>query len=111
MLVQYYHNEGIKDFYTGEPIDYQDIKIAHIIPYNYIYSNDLWNLVITHKSTKLRVIPTEADMKKLKTRNKNLLKEMSHLVSKEKQDLENVINNNLLDQCFLDMRGKKNEKI
>ncbi len=50
-------------------------------------------------------------MKKLKTRNKNLLKEMSHLVSKEKQDLENVINNNLLDQFFLDMRGKKNEKI
>ena len=49
--------------------------------------------------------PTDTDMKKLKLRNKALLKGMSHLTSKEKLDLENVVSNNLLDKCFLDMRG------
>ena len=105
LLVQYYHNEGIIDFYTGKHLEYMEIKIAHVIPYNYIYSDNIWNLVITSKLNKHNLIPTEEDIKKLKKRNSNLLKQMQHLNTKEKEELENVVNNNLLDKCFVDMRG------
>lgn len=105
LLVQYYHNEGIVDFYTGKHLDYLNIKVVHVIPYNYLYSNDIWNLVITDKSTKHTMIPTKEDLKKLKERNIGLLKELKHVNTKEKHELENVINNNLLDKYFMDMGG------
>jgi len=105
LLIQYYHNEGIIDFYTGKHLEYMEIKIVHVIPYNYIYSDNIWNLVITSKLNKHNLIPTKEDIKNLKKRNATLLKEMQHLNTKEKEELENVVNNNLLDQCFIDMRG------
>ena len=105
LLVQYYHNEGIVDFYTGKHLDYLNIKVVHVIPYNYLYSNDIWNLVLTDKSTKHTMIPTKEDLKKLKERNIGLLKELKHVNTKEKHELENVINNNLLDKYFMDMGG------
>ena len=105
LLIEYYHNEGIVDFYTGKHIDYTEIKVVHVIPYNYIYSDNIWNLVITSKLTKHNLIPTEKDIERLKKRNSNLLKQIQYLNTKERQDLENVVNNNLLDQCFIDMKG------
>ncbi|MCK5388153.1 MAG: hypothetical protein KAJ22_02610 [Candidatus Izimaplasma sp.] len=105
LLIEYYHNEGIVDFYTGKHIDYTEIKVVHVIPYNYIYSDNIWNLVITSKLTKHNLIPTEKDIERLKKRNRNLLKQIQYLNTKERQDLENVVNNNLLDQCFIDMKG------
>lgn len=103
ILVQHYHNEGIIDFYTGKHLDYMEIKIVHVIPYNYIYSNNIWNLVITSRLTKHNLVPISEDIEKLKKRNIKLLSEIKHLNTKEKQELENVVNNNLLDQCFIDM--------
>ncbi len=105
ILVEHFHSEGIKDFYTGEHLEYKDIKMVHVIPYNYIYCNNIWNLVITGKTTKFKITPSDEDMSKLKIRNKALLKELENVTNKEKQDLENVVNNNLLDKCFMDMRG------
>ncbi len=105
ILVEHYHNEGIVDFYTGKHLDYQDIKVVHVIPYNYLYCNNIWNLVITDKSKKNSIFPTKEDLNKLKKRNIDLLKELKHVNTKEKQELENVIKNNLLDKCFMDMRG------
>ena len=105
LLVEHYHNEGIKDFYTGEHLEYRDAKMVHVIPYNYIYCNNIWNLVITNKNSKIRITPLDEDMKKLKIRNENLLKMLKNVSNKEKQDLENVVDNNLLDKCFMDMKG------
>lgn len=105
ILVTYFHSEGLKDFYTGKHLDYRDIKMVHVIPYNYIYCNKIWNLVITDKQTKINLVPSNDDIERLKIRNTALLKELKNFNSKEKQDLENVVNNNLLDKCFMDMRG------
>ena len=106
ILVQYYHNEGIVDFYTGKHLDYLDIKIVHVIPYNYLYCNNIWNLVITDKSHKNNLMPTTDELEKLKNRNIGLLKGLESVSSKEKEDLKKVINDNLLDKCFMDMGGK-----
>ncbi len=111
LLVQYYHNGGIIDFYTGEHIEYADIKVVHVIPYNYIYADNIWNLVITSKSTKHNLIPTKEDIEKLKIRNQELLKELRNINTKEYHELSNVVNNNLLDQSFMDMQGLNHENL
>jgi len=111
LLVQYYHNGGIFDFYTGEHIEYADIKVVHVIPYNYIYADNIWNLVITSKATKHNLIPTKDDIEKLKRRNRELLLELRNVNTKEYHELSNVVNNNLLDQSFMDMQGLNHENI
>ena len=53
-----------------------DISIDHVIPWSYMYSDDLWNLVYVHKgcnSSKSNVLPTETTIKNLKKRNLLLL--------------------------------------
>ena len=66
-------------FICGKHIDTQELSIDHVIPWSYLYSDDLWNLVYVHKScnsSKSNVIPSEEDIRKLKDRNKRLIKEL-----------------------------------
>ena len=37
-------------FITGKAIPENDLSIDHIIPWSYMYSDDLWNLVYVNKS-------------------------------------------------------------
>ena len=65
-------------FICGEPIQGQP-DIDHVIPWSYMYSDDIWNLVFTHKEcnvSKSNNIPNEYDISKLQNRNNNLLKIM-----------------------------------
>ncbi|MBR3512746.1 MAG: HNH endonuclease [Clostridia bacterium] len=69
-------NPNHKCFICGEVIEEKEITIDHVIPWSYLYSDDLWNLVYVHKgcnSRKNNVIPTKLDIEKLKTRNNKLL--------------------------------------
>jgi len=104
LLVQYHHSDGIIDFYTGKHIDFLDIKVVHVIPYNYIYSNNVWNLVLTSKSIKHNLIPSKADIENLKKRNRKLLKELENTKTREYHELFTVVNSNLLDQYFIDIQ-------
>ena len=66
-------------FICGKHIDNQELSIDHVIPWSYLYSDDLWNLVYVHKScnsSKSNVIPSEEDIRKLKDRNKRLIKKL-----------------------------------
>ena len=45
-------NPQKKCFITGEIIQDGDLSIDHVIPWSYIYSDDLWNLVFVSKSEK-----------------------------------------------------------
>ena len=75
ILLLLYQDE-IKDFYTDEPIKPEDISIDHFIPWSYMYSDDLWNLVITSKSrnsSKSNRPPTKDYIQKLEERNRKLL--------------------------------------
>lgn len=70
------HNNEVLDFYTNEPIEQTDISIDHFIPWSYIYSDDIWNLVITSKknnSAKSNRIPNKDYIEKLEERNRQLL--------------------------------------
>ena len=72
-------NPQRKCFICGKHIDEQQLSIDHVIPWSYLYSDDLWNLVYVHKScnsSKNNIIPLEEDIKKLKNRNKKLIQQL-----------------------------------
>ena len=68
------------DFYTGKILEENDISIDHVIPWSFMYSDDIWNLVLTSKSNnskKSNMIPSVQIINRLKERNNELLKHIS----------------------------------
>ena len=66
-------------FICGEPIVNETPAIDHVIPWSFLYSDDIWNLMFTHQtcnSSKSNTIPSEADIVKLEARNVGLLEKM-----------------------------------
>ncbi len=98
-------HQGIAiDFYSGNKIDESDISVDHVIPWSFMYSDDIWNLVLTsksHNSSKSNTIPTDDDIKRLKERNINLL---NYVSDKYKLDIQESINNNYVDKFYFDCR-------
>lgn len=79
-------------FICGKHIDNPELSIDHVIPWSYLYSDDLWNLVYVHKScnsSKSNIIPLKEDIQKLKDRNKRLLQKL------EEKDVNSKIVNEL----------------
>ena len=63
-------------FICGEQIPDSELAIDHVIPWSYMYSDDLWNLVYTCQSCNSRksnTIPSKSFVDKLKERNMRLL--------------------------------------
>ena len=63
-------------FLCGKQIENSELSIDHIIPWSYLYSDDIWNLVYVHKScnsSKSNVIPNEEVVNRLENRNVRLL--------------------------------------
>lgn len=63
-------------FITNKPIPEKDLSIDHIIPWSYMYSDDLWNLVYVNKSVNSSMsnrIKRDEVKDKLIRRNKKLL--------------------------------------
>ena len=70
---------GKNCFICGEEIKNETPSIDHVIPWSYMYHDDLWNLVYTHKScnsSKSNKLVDEKDIKKLESRNIELMKLM-----------------------------------
>jgi len=64
-------------FICNKIIDNETPSIDHLIPWSYMYSDDLWNLVYTHKScnsSKFDKLVSEGDIEKVEKRNKLLFK-------------------------------------
>lgn len=77
-------NPERKCFICGECISESELSIDHVIPWSYLYSDDLWNLVYVHKScnsSKSNIIPNKKEIEKLKKRNIIL----AELLSKNKK--------------------------
>lgn len=69
-------NPGHICFYCGQPVEEDDLAIDHIIPWSYLCSDNIWNLVYAHStciSAKLSIFPVEFTVAKLDKRNKTLL--------------------------------------
>lgn len=103
LLKQFYDGKVI-DFYTGKELSDDDISVDHVIPWSYMYSDDIWNLVLTSKSnnsSKSNSIPTPEIIEKLKDRNQKLL---SILNGKYKDDIMLAIKNDYIDKFYYECR-------
>mgnify|MGYP001314156672 FL=1 len=70
-------NPSKRCFITGDTIPKDELSVDHVIPWSYMYSNDLWNLVYVHSSrnsSKNNRLPHEDMINRLEIRNKKLLK-------------------------------------
>lgn len=93
-------------FICGEKINEKDLSIDHVIPWSYLYADDLWNLVYVHKncnSSKNNVIPNEKDIEKLKLRNNKLLEilDKKNIKGKEVDELRLAIDKDYVNKFWI----------
>lgn len=103
-LLKEFNDGKVIDFYTGEELENDNISIDHVIPWSFMYSDDIWNLVVTSKSynsSKSNSIPSEEVISKLKQRNEKLV---NLLNGKYKDDLLLSIENNYLEKFYYECR-------
>ena len=79
-------------FITDKAIPENDLSIDHIIPWSYMYSDDLWNLVYVNKSINSSMsnrVKKDDIKNKLISRNKKLLRSLDakKINSKEVEEL------------------------
>lgn len=110
-----FENQEHRCFICGEKITNATLSRDHVIPWSYMYSDDLWNLVYVHKSCnslKSNVTPSEEQIEKLKERNKRL-----QIIINEKcrneglkkgtllQSFDYAIENDYVEKFYLGCKG------
>lgn len=99
-------NPNRKCFICDELIEEDELSIDHVIPWSYLYSDDIWNLVYVHKvcnSSKSNRIPSKSDIKELKERNLRL-QEIVHqekLTGKIIDELDVAIEKDYVDKFWI----------
>lgn len=100
-------NEGkVLDFYSGNILKMDDISVDHVIPWSFMYSDDIWNLVLTSKSnnsSKSNSIPSEEVIEKLEKRNEVLLNRIGE-ESSFYDDLKIAVDNDYVQKFYLSMK-------
>jgi CRISPR/Cas system Type II protein with McrA/HNH and RuvC-like nuclease domain len=107
LLIEFFDNTIIRDFFTGEAIEEEFIEIDHVIPWTFLYSDEIWNMVlVSTKKTQSRnqKAPTKTEIEKLKRRNVVLCEKLQSTNRKEKRDMEFAIENKLVDKFFVDVQ-------
>lgn len=99
-------NDGcLIDFYTGKLISPDDVSVDHVIPWSYMYSDDVWNLVLTTKENNSKKSNSLVDsnfIRKLIERNKLL---SDHLKDgKDKQLIDLSLQNNYVWKYYKDCK-------
>lgn len=97
-------------FYTGSPLAAGDVSIDHVLPWSYLYSDDLWNLVYVSKSynsSKSNRIPDESVIDRLQNRNLRLNKilQKACIEDKHTQELSFSITNDLVRKFWMGCKG------
>lgn len=103
-LLKQFPDGIVRDFYTDEILDPNDISIDHVIPWSFMYSDDIWNLVITSKSRNSSKSNNTIDSKyieKLKDRNKKLIDLVD---DKYKQNLLDEKDQKYIDRYYFEFR-------
>jgi hypothetical protein len=96
-----------------KPIEDKDLSIDHVIPWSFIYSDNLWNLTYAHRgcnSAKSNVTPDKTKIEKLNQRNLDLCNhieqnhsELTH--NKYYKELRSSVDDNLLTKMWTLYRG------
>lgn len=98
-------NDGVPlDFYSNAALKNNDISVDHVIPWSYMYSDDIWNFVLTSRSInsiKSNSIPTEQDIEKLNQQNIFLYDVVSLSF---KPELKLAIDNHYVDRFYANFR-------
>lgn len=95
-------------FISGKKI--QNLSVDHVIPWSYLYSDDLWNLVYVEQglnSSKSNTIPSEEMIEKLIDRNHRLMKKMlqNGFKDKQKEELDLSIRRDYVKQFWIGCKG------
>jgi hypothetical protein len=96
-------------FISGEEFD-GDLSIDHLIPWSFMFSDDIWNLVFVkqgYNSSKSNRIVDESEIIKLEKRNKILLQRMKEngMMDKNYSELKFSIEKNLLRKFWISFKG------
>lgn len=76
-------NPGRQCFFCGQPVEDGDLSVSHIIPWSYLCSDDIWNLVYSHKNCQMArsgQAPPEFFIARLEKRNRTLLSMLNSYV-------------------------------
>lgn len=97
-------------FITGRLLNSENLSVHHVIPWSYMYSDDLWNLVYVDKNENSRLsnsIPNQRTINKLKQRNNILKSKMEDLNIRNKifNDLKYAIDRDLVTNYWNNCRG------
>ncbi|WP_258202272.1 HNH endonuclease [Paenibacillus endoradicis] len=97
-------------FLCGSKIEAETPAIDHVIPWSYLYSDDVWNLVYAHQScnsSKSNMIPSEEMIQRLEERNVVLLQRMNEQgkLDKHVSELELAIESNLVRKFWIACQG------
>ncbi|AOY06233.1 HNH endonuclease domain-containing protein [Bacillus subtilis] len=96
-----------KCFYCGENIADNEISVDHVIPWSYMFSDDLWNLVYCHKgenSEKSNRLPSEEDITRLEERNKLLL-DLIQNNNKDYDQLQIAVEKDYVKKFWISFKG------
>lgn len=108
VLLEYCHLEGSKDFYTDEPVEIENMKLEYVIPYDFVYTNDIWNTIIVSKETAKQrrgKVPTIKDIEKVNERNRRLYEAIKGTHLKVRFDIERALEEHLVDRYYIDLKG------
>ena len=101
-----------KCFFCERKIKEETPTIDHLIPWSFIFSNDLWNLVYAHQScnsSKSKRVPNEFEISRLEERNDRmilLLKESKEKIGKNPiEELEIAIKNNSIRKFWVNCKN------
>ena len=97
-------------FITDKPIPEKELSIDHIIPWSYMYSDDLWNLVYVNKSVNSSMsnrVKKNNVKDKLIKRNKKLLQilDTKKITNKEVEELRLAINKGYVELFWIGHQG------
>ena len=97
-------------FICGKETQNTELSIDHVIPWSYMYSDDIWNLVYVCQhcnSIKSNVIPTKEQIDKLKERNNKLLSilENKGISNKEVDELKLSIEKDYVNKFWTGCKG------
>lgn len=93
-------------FICGKKIHENELSIDHVIPWSYLYADDLWNLVYVHRncnSSKNNVIPNKNDIDRLKQRNNKLIEilDKNNIKGKDVDELRLAIDKDYVNKFWI----------
>ena len=97
-------------FLTGNPIANGELAIDHMIPWSYLFADNLWNLVYVDRrenSSKGNRIPDEATIERLESRNRRLLQTLQQqgVQNKYVAELKIAIDRDHVRRSWIGCRG------